>query len=90
MNFNRPQTLRLRGAANNDKPDAGGRGQPEAFISGSIRCRRTYSQLARAFFAACLFLAPLGALAHDLPTSGDVGFLSAGASCPGPIEGLEE
>lgn len=45
------------------------------------------NRIARALLAVALFWAPLGAFAHVLPTSGDVGFLNAGGlKTPGSIE----
>lgn len=87
MTFCRPQTLRPRGAANNEKPDARGRGLPEAFKGVQSGAAASFNRIARAFFAVALFWAPLGAFAHVLPTSDDVGFLNAGGvKTPGSIE----
>lgn len=78
MTSHRPHSQTLRGAADNGSRMPGGGLRAVGDINGSIRCRRTYSKIARALLAAALFWAPLGAFAHVLPTSGDVGLLNAG------------
>lgn len=76
MTFIRPRFQTLRGAADNGSQLPGGGPCSTGDIHGSSWCRRTYSRIARALLA----------LAHVVPTSGDVGFLSAGALCPGQVE----
>lgn len=73
-----PLSLRLRGAANNGSWMPGG-SPVSGFHERLNPTSPQVSEIARSSF---------GALAHVVPTSGDVGFLNAGASCPGSIEGV--
>lgn len=86
MTFTRPLLLTLRGAADNGSRMPGG----GPWAVGETRLNPAsprYSRIARTLFAVWLLCWPVAAFGHDVPTSRDVGCLSAGASCPGQLEG---
>lgn len=76
MTFIRPRFQTLRGAADNGSQLPGGGPCSTGDIHGSSWCRRTFYEFAQ----------PDHQVAQTLPTSRDVGFLSAGALCPGQVE----